>query len=179
MTRLRPMRSGVALLAAAVLLSIPAAADAASVSSRNNAGTTSIEFVAGPGEVNIVTVQPGAVAGEYAITDSGGAALTTGTGCSVTGAGAATCQVNSLDEVLAQLGDGNDRLTSTLILAIQGHGGDGNDVFITGTGSDTLFGEGGDDTLDGGLGLDYLSGDLGHDIVSYASRTAPVAAGPG
>ena len=136
---------------------------------------------------------------------SDGSLVITGTGAadtlSLTVSGSTlTVQLNNLtrqfdvsviEELHADLGDGNDTVSSsfdTTRASVFGgagddtftggagqqvfFGGDGNDTLRGGDGGDHLYGDGGNDYLDGQLSGDYMSGGGGTDTVDYSSRTA-------
>jgi Ca2+-binding RTX toxin-like protein len=67
--------------------------------------------------------------------------------------------------ILADLGPGNDFVFA----------GTDDDDLRGGPGSDSLAGSAGSDVLDGGFDSDYMDGGADGDLVTYASRTEPIA----
>ena len=102
--------------------------------------------------------------------------------------------LSEVKEAHADLGDGNDTVTSSLdmfgarIIGGGGddtfnggagtqafYGGEGNDTLLGGAAHDFLYGEGGNDYFDGGAGADTTYGGGGNDTLDYSARTAPVS----
>jgi hypothetical protein len=158
------------VLAAAVALLAPAAAQAAAGNVTVKSGSAS--YAAAPGVANhLVVTGSGST---VTFTDSAGS-VTMGPGpaCTAQG-GAVTC--TGISTLKIDAGDGANFVdTSAVALNTSVNGGPGDDVFITGAGNDNLNGTGGNDVLDGGLGTDVLTGGPGTDTVTYATRTSPVA----
>src|SRR4051794_37428219 len=92
-----------AMLVAAVTLTAPAAAQAASVAASDGALT----IVAAPGETNQLTVTPGV--GTVDVTDVV-APLVPGAGCAPSGPGRVTCTASPLARAVVDLGDLDDTL---------------------------------------------------------------------
>jgi Ca2+-binding RTX toxin-like protein len=149
-----------ALLAAALLLLAPAAAQAATVSL---AGAT-LSYVAAEGEANDLSVS--LAAGVYTLTDAAGEPVTAGAGCLQVLPAQATCpsagitllSLDARDRAdVIHIGPGTANATLT--------GGAGDDVITGGDGADTLNGGTDADRLDGGAGIDTLNGDWGDDTL--------------
>jgi Ca2+-binding RTX toxin-like protein len=160
-----------------VVLALPATAQAATVART----PTQVNFTAGAGEANNVTVTPSGAS--YVVTDTGVAALTDGDGaggCVVTG-NQATCPASGVIRVSVTAGDADDAVnvdavTSDVLDGGPGNdrlsGGNGGDTIVGGTGNDTLNGEDGNDALRGGTGADTFNGGTGTgDLASYSDST--------
>lgn len=139
------------------------------------------EFTAAPGETNHLTV-----AGT--IHDDGAPIALTGFASGeCTRLDASTIRCPRLTDFSADLGDGDDTLTTAFPGLEQG--GDGNDVLIGsarnhdrllgGPGNDTLFGGDGRDILNGGEGADRLAGGAGDDQLTPGPGADAVDGGPG
>lgn len=133
------------------------------------AGTASVasgqlRFTAAAGRTNTVTVS--LVSGRYRIKDTT-SPVTPSTGCTAVSANEASCSTTGVTSFRGDLGNYNDKLTSSVSLTTTLIGGDGND---------SLTGGPGIDTLDGGLGADVMAGGAGTDAATYASRTSAVVA---
>lgn len=168
---------------------------------------TTVAFTAAPGEHNVMAVRrtDGTAASSlerqsvvYTVTDTGGAPLTAGEGCTAQPDGSVACTVegsyNTFHSFRADLGDGDDSATiapspSDSYNNYDLRGGPGSDVLdASASGPDssaTLDGGDGDDTELGGSGEDTFTGDAGHDrivggadrdTVVYRWRTDPVRA---
>ena len=83
-------------------------------------------------------------------------------------------------DVIANLGDGNDTVTSKIGLRFWASGEAGNDVmnggpgidlFIGGTGNDTIHGNAGNDQLSGSEGVDRIWGGTGNDGIVGGAQT--------
>ena len=157
-----------ALLAApALLIAVPAVADAASVSRASNIVT----FTASAGEANNVAVKISGT--DLIVTDSGVPALTDGDGdggCTVSGR-IARCALAGLSSVRVYTKDGNDIAIASGAQRVSLSGGDGNDQLTGGDGADTILGEAGNDLLAGGRAADTMKGGDGTDRVRYGSST--------
>ena len=121
-----------------------------------------VVFAAAPGEANVVDVSEDA-ARAVVFTESGGAALTAGSGGNQVTPTTVVCPVVRVGipefrGLATALGDGDDRLTSTV--RVEARGGAGNDTL---SGFGTLYGEDGDDVLTGSAFADELRGGGGHD----------------
>jgi RTX calcium-binding nonapeptide repeat (4 copies) len=187
-----------ALLAAALLLTLAAAADAATVTVRPAGQYDEVHYGAAPGETNRVLVAYAGDARSVTITDSG-APITAMAPCVAVDAHTARCTkrpeatVEWLQSTRVELGDGADEVHTTRpgpasIGGVIALGGPGDDLLDGGAGSDTLDGGGGTDVLLGGeendaltdgdadttANADVLDGGAGADTVSYARRSAPV-----
>jgi hypothetical protein len=149
------------------LLAGPAAADAATVSLRAEAGAQILAVTAAPGEANVATLATTGGVVTYRDTRA-----TPGRGCVAVAAATVRCPLAGGGRVEAdvQLGDGNDSATITPAanLLVTVSAGAGDDVITSpgivegGPGDDTLTGTEGDDGLSGGPGNDVLRG-LGGD----------------
>jgi hypothetical protein len=188
------------ILATAIALLLPAAAQASTVSVRQSpdAGTDEVHYVAAPGEPNRVVVAYAGDARSVTVSDPG-AVIAAIAPCVATDAHTAVCTrrpeaaVEWLQSTRVELGDGNDELRTTRpgpapIGGVIADGGPGTDLLDGGAGPDELDGGGGTDTLLGGelddvltdgdgdadAGPDAIDGGAGSDAVSYAGRAAPV-----
>ena len=182
----------------AVLLGVPAAAGAATVTVRPAGQYDEVHYVAAAGEANRVLVAYAGDARSVTITDPGAVIAATAP-CVAVDAHTARCTkrpaatVEWLQSTRVELGDGADELRTTRpgpapIGGVIASGGPGDDLLDGGAGSDVLDGGGGADVLLGGEGLDtlrdgdtdgaagpdVLDGGAGSDTVSYAHRTQPV-----
>src|SRR5207244_11496656 len=92
-------------------------------------------------------------------------ALSVGAGCSTTLPGRASCPATGITALSVDLGDLDDRLTSTSALPTTVLDGPGNDAVTLGAGNDTLI---------AGTGADTLSGGAGTDTADYGARRAAV-----
>lgn len=146
-------------------LAAPAAARAAIVSAENS----QFRLTAANGEANALTIDytitPGSELGssEYVIsvTDQGGSLLTAGPGCTATGA-VGVCRSNAMYlRSLVDLGDGDDRLETTLAWG-RIDAGPGDDV-VQVLNNSML-------EIDGGIGADKITGG----IPTFQGRTQPV-----
>ena len=173
------------LLALGLLLAVPGAASASTVSvfladgcqgdvaCSKYGGASPVpitSFQGAPGEANLVSVRRDG--GEFVVRDDG-AVLVAESPCSSVDAHSARCPVTEggygLHGLAIGLGDGDDRLGIGGDLRVETSifGGDGKDVVEAGAEPDTI---------DGGAGGDRLIGGGGVDELSYAGRTAPVVA---
>ena len=171
------------LLAIALVLALPGAASASTVSvfladgcqgdvaCSKYGGAPPVpvtSFQGGPGEANSVTLAR--EGGELVVRDAG-AALRAEAPCRAVDEHMARCPVTNgvggLPGLSAGLGDGDDVLSISGDLGVETSlaGGDGKDVIQGGPGNDEI---------DGGAGGDRLHGGGGFDLLSYATRTAPV-----
>lgn len=174
----RRVRLAAAGLTACAALIVPATASASTATLSGGA----LSYTAAPGEANSVLLTYSF--GGYQVQDNG-AMIQSGGGCTISKNGhLASCPSGLILAVSVDLGDGNDALSTGLVIPVTIHGGAGDDTLAGGMGNDLIYGDGGndslegsygDDTLDGGAGADTISGSSGVDTVSYASRTAPVA----
>ena len=175
-----------AVIASALLAIVPGSAQAARVgrdpppSFAGFEESTTLFFVASPGEVNDVEVSP-AGASEYRFEDRG-APVTAGTGCRQTsdlhvvvclrperGDGFVALLEDQSDSIrltvpegFVEGGSGDDRLFGSSF-ADRFEGGSGNDVIVGGAGPDGLDGDDGDDEISGGVGHDALAAGPGSD----------------
>ena len=120
-------------VAATILLCLFFAADAHAATVSVSGAT--LRVTAAPGEVNRVAIAP--ATGVLTITDAG-APLTAGDGCVAAGA-AVECASLPLLDVAADLGDGDDTLTSTAMLPLLVTDGDGADSITGGAAADTFI----------------------------------------
>lgn len=154
--RLRTLLAAGAVVA--VLAAAPAVAQAASVSE----ASAKLNYVAGPGEANHVTIVPWGF--YFKVTETGtknGAAiaLSVGPGCWRLSSSAASCGL-AVSGITFDGGDGDDFLdASKLWTAVTATGGAGDDALSTGAGADTLDGGDGTDTISCGGGTDADNAD--------------------
>ena len=158
-----------ATVAALAALTIPAAANASTVSSDGTAVT--FQGTAAPERV-VVDVD---YDGNASFSSDG---LTAGAGCADNGYGIVLCALGA-GGIDVQTGGGNDTVTSVIVNPIPARAlrvslGDGDDAFTgqdaaevvdAGAGNDKLDGGGGDDELLGGDGNDQLAGQAGSDVL--------------
>jgi hypothetical protein len=181
-----------------VLLGVPAAAGAATVTVRPAGQYDEVHYVAAAGEANRVLVAYAGDARSVTITDPG-AVIAAAAPCVALDAHTARCTkrpaatVEWLQSARVELGDGADELRTTRpgpapIGGVIASGGPGDDLLDGGAGSDVLDGGGGTDVLLGGDGLDtlrdgdtdsaagpdVLDGGAGSDTVDFAHRNQPV-----
>ena len=168
-------RTLIAALAAAGCL---AAAQAAVASNLAVQGATTLQFTAGPGETNNVTVSRSTTL--YTVTDPGSTITPTGP-CAAVTANTATCPVIGVSAVNLTLGDLDDHAAidpSLTPVGVTISGGAGNDTLTGGENTgDTLAGGDGNDTITGGAGDDSLSGDAGADNVQGGAGDDTIVSG--
>ena len=181
------LRSAAALAATLVLCAPAAASAAGTVQLVVAAPNTTLQFTAGAGDANAVTVTQNASA--FTIADSGAIITTSDPACSGGGTNAVTCTSAAITRIGAALGDGNDAITNNSAIGSVFDGGAGVDM-LTGSAATTnagrdvsIRGGDGDDTIDGRAGADSLGGDLGSDHLiggdgqdSLVGRTTAVGA---
>jgi hypothetical protein len=177
----RPLLSHLALpfaCAAAAFAFAPAA----------HAATATIEgdtlrLVAGPGELNGVTIHAEPFGAVIDVSDSGAPdTMGAGSRCAPTGApGAVSCEAAGVARIDVDLGDGDDYGTLETMLPVHLLGGDGADVIYgglgddlieTGPGDDQVFGDEGNDRVLGDTGRDTLDGGPGDDSLEVRDRKA-------
>jgi Ca2+-binding RTX toxin-like protein len=145
----------------ALVMAAPAQAASVSVTS------TSVLFVAAPGEANNVRVSFGS--DNVVIQDR--TAPTPGAGCVATDFNGVSCSRADGASIVLRFGDRDDQMSATpstpagTSFRITGGtgadklwGGRGNDTVKGGAGNDYLYGQGGEDVLEGGAGKDRLQG---------------------
>ena len=166
-------RTLIATLAAAGCL---AGAQAAVASTLAVQGGTALQFTAGAGETNDVTVSRSATL--YTVTDPGSTIAPTGP-CASVNANTATCPATGVSAVSVALGDLNDAATvdPSLTLGVTLNGGAGNDTLTGGAGDDRIDGGDGNDAITGGAGDDVLSGDGGADNVQGGAGDDTILSG--
>ncbi|CAA9529085.1 MAG: Alkaline phosphatase [uncultured Solirubrobacteraceae bacterium] len=171
------------LLAAAVLLWLPAASHAATLSvftadscngsvacEKYSAGSpvAVVSFLGEPGEANRVTVTR--EGGTVTVRDEA-APVRPKAPCTAVDERTASCPAQSgegpIPGFAAGLGDGDDRIQIAALLQTR-------TSLAGGPGADVLVGGPDDDRLDGGEGRDALTGGEGDDTADYSGRTAPV-----
>jgi hypothetical protein len=160
-----------ALLAA---LALPAAAPAATLSIKPNAesGGKRVQFVAGPGELNQLSVN--LFDSRFVFQDSGKPPYSAGDGCQMQTnvyyqGQVAECPAQGVDLLDIRLGAENDyafvapmsRPNVPALVAA----GPGNDDVAGGWAGDRVFGEGGNDKISGRDGPDVLVGGAGDDEI--------------
>lgn len=91
--------------------------------------------------------------------------------------GVIVAQFAPTGRLIAYGSDGNDTITAEgCSIALEAHGGAGNDVITGGSGNDVLLGDDGNDTLTGGAGHDVAVGGTGIDrIVGSAGNDILIA----
>ena len=159
-------------LGAALLVPVSAGASTASV----DGGAQALQYVADPGEANLVRVMR--TPGGYEIEDLGvvfpGAAAPR---CSPAAPYRVDCSP-PVSSIFIELGDRADAVNFASDGPATVNGGDGDDRIAGSRGSDTLNGDGGDDAFgaerDGTDGADVMSGGAGGDTADYSARSAPV-----
>ena len=174
---------------AAAFLALPAAASAATVTlvPASDEQPSILTYDAAAGESNKLDITVNGSTAEIA--DPGAGSITPGQNCAANGPKKATCTLPggaNIQEVVAELGDGNDTAdvsgASTDLTGGTGddtlRGGALRDILRGGGGTDTLRGNAGTDTLvdgdvSGSADRDTLDGGADNDFVSY-DRTAPV-----
>jgi Ca2+-binding RTX toxin-like protein len=135
-----------------------------------------------PGEVNdlLITQQDGGDdddGGSVRVRESApGASLAAGSYCEGVGPNEVRC--SSVDELIVNAGDGNDKVVNYTWTPSRLTGGRGNDQLNGGGGADLLDGQEDADTLLGGYGNDDLRGGSGLDTVTYSYAWYPIVADP-
>lgn len=124
-----------------------------------------VQFMAGAGEANVVTVTE---AGGVVTIREATFGLVAPTGCQQVDPRAVTCSPTAgplTVEVL--LGDANDRATLTTSMdGVLVDGGENDDVLLGGAGDDELGGDIGNDFVSGGPGNDLLGPGRGSDVLN-------------
>jgi len=138
----------------AVLVLSAAGAAPAAASTAGVQGTT-LTVAGASGERNRVSI---GVSGDRVTVTDTGATIRAGAGCSASGR-TVSCPLAGLTELVADLGDRNDRIGVSRGVRLRAR----------------LRGGSGDDVLAGGGGPDELDGGTGRDLVSYAARLDAVA----
>jgi Ca2+-binding RTX toxin-like protein len=90
-----------------------------------------------------------------------------------------TFNLDTIELVTAEGGDGNDVLSASGTLPVSLFGNSGDDILTGGAGHDTLSGGDGVDFLDGGNGNDRYFGGSGPDVLSDSTGSDFLAAGAG
>jgi Ca2+-binding RTX toxin-like protein len=85
--------------------------------------------------------------------------------------------LSAVTQILASLGDGNDKYTSAWYTAKPQtvSGGNGNDTVAGGYSNDQLFGNEGNDVIRGHEGADLISGGNGYDEVTYSGMQRSIS----
>jgi len=124
---------------------------------------TTVVYVAGPGEDNLLTFTP---VGNDVIVDDSWPIVPDLTNC-VQGSDPtiAVCTGTNLTRIDADTGDMDDTVTSSGLISATLHGGAGDDVITGSDGNDALFGDAGIDIISGGLGDDLIEGGDGDDTL--------------
>jgi hypothetical protein len=133
------LKHGGLTLAAVLLLCAPA--KAATVSMEGEV----LRVLAGPGEVNQITVATG-IDASFTVTDPG-APLTAGPGCTAVDGASASCAAPA-SQIDIDAGDLDDSVSVEGELPARLLGGDGDDQLLGGDGADFADGGGGDDSID-------------------------------
>jgi Ca2+-binding RTX toxin-like protein len=121
-----------------------------------------VEFTAGGGEANRLTITR--EAGSVRFADA--VAVNPGTGCAAVTPNEATCAAPDDFRATADLGDGADEATATGPGVFKLNGEAGSDELIGHEGDDELVGGEDGDRLEGAAGLDSYDGGLGDDVIS-------------
>jgi Ca2+-binding RTX toxin-like protein len=148
-----------------VLLALPAAASASTVST----GAGELKVTDPANIAQATTVAFDAATGDYLVDDGGGPTMVAVAPCVANPAATAVqCPGAGITEITIDGAGGIDDLfiDATVPTAITTFLGGG-------TGPDVLNGGGTNDTMDGGDGSDIFNGGAGKDTVSYASRSGP------
>jgi hypothetical protein len=172
--------------AAIASLAAPAAAEAATLS---RDGNTIVFTDTAADVVNQVYVYKIDGSDDVFITEGNATLTDAGSGCQDEGAGTFSC--SNVEALRIFAGGANDEVNNfngvgdaPADVPMTVEGGEGSDFFWAGPksddlrggpGNDTLNGNAGNDTLDGGFGADYLDGGADGDLVSYETRTEPIA----
>ncbi len=145
-----------------------------------------VEFTAGPGETNLVTItKPEPLF--FRVIDPG-SVITPGMGCSSVSDHEVRCGTGfgGIDTLVLDTRDGDDSATFSSLRGEEVKGGSGNDVLTVGAGVcyGRLYGGLGNDTLNaGGTGqcgpADELYGEDGNDTLNGASSGETLKGGPG
>jgi hypothetical protein len=160
--------------ALSILACLLAAPSAMAAGASVDAGEDRLEFTAGTGERNLLTVTGSN--GTYTVEDAI-SNITAGTGCTQLAAKRVRCSrvhKGPIYSIYFDLRDQDDSIVNSASIDVEISAGEGADKLIGGALNDRLYGGPGDDLLDGGLGADLIVGEDGRDRVTYASRTAPV-----
>jgi hypothetical protein len=167
--------TGVCLLALNV--TPVAAAGTVTIVDEPNPVNHTLQFTAGAGDVNNVTVtQAGS---QFTISDAGAVMTTAQAGCTGSGTNTVSCTDAAITQIGASLGDGSDRIANDTAVGSDFAGGDGGDTLIGSSAADfTIDGGPGNDTVDGrdgndgrifgllgGLGTDRVVGGSGNDAL--------------
>src|SRR4051812_45366614 len=151
------MPAGRLVASIVICLSLLAAAPAGAATLDLSGGT--LRYTAAPGEANLVTIAP-----EPGYVDVTEATPTTVLNVVAPCARTLTvvrCPAASVSRITVDLGDGDDRLTSTSALPTTALDGAGNDQVGLGAGADTLK---------PGTGADVISGGAGGAVADYSAR---------
>src|SRR4051794_33970370 len=141
-----------------ICLSLLAAAPAGAATLDLSSGT--LRYTAAPGEANVVTIAP--EPGYVDVTEATPTTvLTVASPCART-LTTVRCPAASVSRITVDLGDADDRLTSTSALPTTALDGAGDDRVSLGPGADTLK---------PGTGADVLAGGAGLDVADYSART--------
>jgi hypothetical protein len=89
------------------------------------------------------------------------------------------CPRPGTSRIRVELGEREDRLTSSVDLAVLALGGGGADSLTTSAAADILVGNDGNDVLDGGEGNDQVNGSEGDDTLRGRAGDDLLQAGPG
>lgn len=108
---------------------------------------------------------------DYKIVE-GNAALSVGSGCSISAAGTATCNGAGIMKILINVGPENDSVyidEASVSVSAEINGGSENDIIYGGSGNEAIYGGSGNDELHGDNGDDFLNGGRGNhdDVLSF------------
>jgi hypothetical protein len=162
-----------------LLAALPSTAGAATVSMRSPGSTPAVEYYAGAGEENRLTVTESDTA---IVFEDAGALITPSPPCVQDGPSRASCPLPPPGSQLGVgMGGGDDTVTLRLhaggrFNATDVHGGPGNDVLTGSDIDDIIGGDAGNDTINPGPGRDLVRGDEGDDTID--TRDAPPDADP-
>jgi Ca2+-binding RTX toxin-like protein len=171
------MRSSLLLPALAAFALVPAAANAATITSDGNGTYT---YTGAPGEDNDLSLQVPAGGGLLFYANAGVAVTSAPAGCHAAYDDGDWSKVTCTDPkaIVINAGDGDEWITTDsseikVPTTVDGgpgadrlDGDDGPETLIGGSGADRLDGRKGDDVLDGGDGDDELTGYAGSDNLS-------------
>lgn len=175
------MRTRIAIAALAAALTLPAAAEAGTVSRNGSV----LMYTANAGERNSVIVEA-ASATVILVTDGGaGVDIAEGSNCFPIDLenprAGAQCTVDGDTSILTQLGDGDDRYLGEQGIQLPElvTGDSGDDIIDTADGVDAVDGGAGNDRISAGPGNDTVLGAAGNDLVRGDAGDDRLDGGPG
>jgi serralysin len=154
-------RIGLVLITVGAVGAVAGPAQAAASGTVRVLSSTVLEYTAASGKANTLLI--GVNGTTVTIDDS--VKLKAGAGCAaVSGQSTVvTCVLDDPSSMTVNLGDRNDRLSTTSALNLTVFGGTGDDVLTGGAGVDRLHGGAGKDKVAGGGNRNTLYGDAGND----------------